>query len=69
MLPPETRAIADRVRDAIVSRIGADGILTDVSDGTPMGDTLAFYNRSPNVAAPYGQALASVFLMELRRQT
>lgn len=68
LIDPAARGIADRVRAAILTRIGADGILAEVSDGTPMGDTLDFYNRLPNVAAPYGQALASLFLMELRRQ-
>lgn len=68
LLDPPARAIADRARGAILARIGADGILADVSDGTPMGDTLDFYNRIPSVAAPYGQALASLFLMELARQ-
>ena len=67
LLPPGARAVADRARGAILSRIGADGILADVSDGTPMGDTPAFYNALPNVAAPYGQALAGLFLMEMRR--
>ncbi len=68
LLDPSARSVADRARAAILARIGPDGVLADVSDGTPMGDTLDFYNRIPNVAAPYGQALASLFLMELRRQ-
>lgn len=67
LLPRDTLPLALRARDAILARIGPDGVLADVSDGTPMGDTLAFYNALPNVAAPYGQALASLFLMELRR--
>ncbi len=72
LLDPADRALADRLvdraRDAILARIGADGILAEVSDGTAMGPDLAFYRRIPNVAAPYGQALASLFLSELRRQ-
>ncbi|WP_425101848.1 glycoside hydrolase family 88/105 protein [Tropicibacter sp. S64] len=67
LLPPEARIVAERARDAILARIGPDGILADVSDGTPMGDTLAFYNALPNVAAPYGQALGLLFLTELQR--
>lgn len=67
LLPEAARDIATRARDAILSRIGPDGILADVSDGTPMGDTLDFYNALPNVAAPYGQALGILFLMELER--
>lgn len=68
LLPKDAIDIATGARDAILARIGDDGILADVSDGTPMGDTLAFYNELPNVAAPYGQAMAMLFLMELRRQ-
>ena len=67
LLPPGARAIAERARGAILSRIGTDGILAEVSDGTAMGDTLGFYRRIPNVAAPYGQALAGLFLSEMRR--
>ena len=68
LLNPEARPIAQAAFHAILSRIGPDGVLTQVSDGTPMGDTLSFYNQIPYVAAPYGQALASLFLMEWRRQ-
>lgn len=67
LLDPSARVIADRARNAVLTRIGSDGILADVSDGTAMGPDLAFYRRIPNVAAPYGQALASLFLSELRR--
>ena len=68
LLDETHRATALRARDAILSRIGADGVLADVSDGTAMGPDLQFYRDIPNVAAPYGQALASLFLLELRRQ-
>lgn len=67
LLPPEMRRFADRAGGAIVQRIAENGVLQDVSDGTPMGSTLAFYNELPNVAAPYGQALAILFLTELKR--
>lgn len=67
LLHPEARIIADRAQNAILARIGADGILAEVSDGTAMGESLDFYRRIPNVAAPYGQALASLFLGEMRR--
>lgn len=68
LLDPASLDLARQALDAILSRVGEDGILADVSDGTPMGDTAEFYNRIPVVAAPYGQALASLFLMECRRQ-
>lgn len=67
LLPEAARGIAERACAAILSRIGEDGILAEVSGGTAMGDTLAFYHRIPNTAAPYGQALAGLFLTELRR--
>ncbi len=69
LLPPEARQIAERAQEAVLRRIDADGVLAEVSDGTPMGDNLDFYCKIPNIAAPYGQALASLFLMEARRQT
>jgi unsaturated rhamnogalacturonyl hydrolase len=68
LLPEAARAISDRALAAVLSRIGPDGVLADVSDGTPMGHDLDFYRRIGNVAAPYGQALASLFLLEARHQ-
>lgn len=67
LLDAGSLAIADAACSAILGRIGPDGVLADVSDGTPMGDSLGFYRRIGNVAAPYGQALASLFLLETRR--
>ena len=52
---------------AILSRIDGNGFLGDVSDGTAMGPDLDFYRRIPNLPTPYGQALASLFLLEARR--
>lgn len=59
--------IVARALPAILSRIDADGFLADVSDGTPMGDTLEFYRQIPNLPTPYGQALGSLFLLEYER--
>ena len=67
LLDPGFSSIPNAARGAILARIGADGILGDVSDGTSMGHDLEFYRRIPNVAASYGQALASLFLMGERR--
>lgn len=63
----EFDAIVARALPAIRGRIDAEGFLGDVSDGTPMGDTLEFYRRIPNLPTPYGQALGSLFLMECDR--
>ena len=68
LLPETARQVAERAESAILARIGADGVLANVSDGTPMGHDLEFYRVIPDVAAPYGQALASLFLLERRRQ-
>lgn len=59
--------IVERAQAAILKRIGPDGFLQDVSDGTAMGPDLDFYRRIPNLPTPYGQALGTLFLMELRR--
>lgn len=64
LLPPDYRAMADRAFAAVTARIGDDGIVADVSDGTPMGHDLDFYRRIPNIPAPYGQALAMLLLVE-----
>lgn len=67
LIGPEYRAIVERALSAITSRIDDNGFLEDVSDGTAMGDTLHFYKRIANLPTPYGQALASLFLMEAQR--
>lgn len=71
MLAPDlaeaTRTPVTRTAAAILERIGPQGYLADVSDGTAMGDTLDFYRRIPNLPTPYGQALAAMFLSELGR--
>lgn len=58
---------ARRALNAVLARIDADGIVQQVSDGTPMGHTLDFYRRIPNVPAPYGQALVMLLLVEISR--
>ena len=68
MLDAGYRDIATRAHDAVVQRIGADGIVLEVSDGTPMGHDLDFYRRIPNVPAPYGQALVMLLLVEVAGQ-
>ena len=59
--------VVGRALNAVTERIGADGFLADVSDGTAMGPDLDFYRKIPNLPTPYGQALASLFLMEMNR--
>jgi unsaturated rhamnogalacturonyl hydrolase len=66
LIDSDARALADKALNAVLSRIGPDGLLAEVSDGTAMGPDLAFYHRIPNTPTPYGQALASLFLLEMR---
>ncbi|MCD7060604.1 beta-galactosidase BglB [Pelagibacterium xiamenense] len=65
LLSPDCRAMAEKAFSAVVTRIGDDGIVAEVSDGTPMGHDLDFYRRIPNAPAPYGQALAMLLLVEM----
>ena len=68
LLDGRYRPVVDRAVAAIVARIDDNGFLLDVSDGTAMGDSLEFYKKIPNLPTPYGQALASLLLMEELRQ-
>jgi len=63
----EYNTLVCRALAGVLDRIDAQGLLQDVSDGTPMGDDLEFYRRIRNVPTPYGQALASLFLIEARQ--
>lgn len=67
LIPADYRDTADRAIAAVLQRIGADGIVLEVSDGTAMGHSLEFYKAIGNVAAPYGQALVMLLLVELLR--
>ncbi len=67
LVGPQYRTLVQRAERAIFARIDMDGFLQDVSDGTAMGPDLDFYRRIPNLPTPYGQALASLFVMELGR--
>lgn len=64
LLPQHFRRVADKAYEAVVKRIAEDGIVLEVSDGTPMGHDLDFYRRIPNVPAPYGQALVMLMLVQ-----
>jgi unsaturated rhamnogalacturonyl hydrolase len=66
LLPPDQTGLVAGARNAILSRIGVGGLLADVSDGTAMGLDLDHYRRIPNTSTPYGQALATLFLLELQ---
>jgi unsaturated rhamnogalacturonyl hydrolase len=72
ILSPTLRATAERAFAAVLECIETDGIVSHVSDGTPMGLTLEFYRQIPDIPTPYGQALTMLMLVEalsrMRRQ-
>ncbi|WP_353980285.1 glycoside hydrolase family 88 protein [Salinicola endophyticus] len=53
-----------RALAAVVSNIGADGQLANVSYGTRMGHTLDFYREIPLHPTAYGQSMALLCLVE-----
>jgi unsaturated rhamnogalacturonyl hydrolase len=50
--------------EAICRRIDANGILTDVSAGTCLRDSLDYYRNIRRNAQPYGQSMALLLLLE-----
>ncbi|WP_316862622.1 glycoside hydrolase family 88 protein [uncultured Cohaesibacter sp.] len=64
LLSEDYRSVAEKAYDAVIKRINDDGIVLEVSDGTPMGHDLDFYRKIPNVPAPYGQALVMLLLVK-----
>ena len=69
ILPERFARVADRAFAAVLTCIGEDGIVTHVSDGTPMGHTLDFYLKIPDIPAPYGQALTMLMLVDALAET
>lgn len=57
--------VAKKALDGVLSVIDENGVVQQVSYGTPMGkDSKDFYKNIPLRPMPYGQALAMLFLME-----
>lgn len=57
-----------RAVDAILACTGEDGVVGQVSYGTPMGrETKDFYKEIPICPMPYGQAMAMLFFMEAEK--
>lgn len=57
--------LAEKALDAVLERVTEQGIVTQVSYGTPMGrESRDFYKQIPIRPMPYGQALAILFFME-----
>ena len=65
LIPAEYEAAAWKALDPILDYIGQDGVVNQVSYGTPMGrETKDFYKQIEIKPMPYGQALAILFLIE-----
>lgn len=65
ILEPEWRKTAQKALGPILELISEEGVLGQVSYGTPMGrESRDFYKTIPIKPMPYGQALAILFLME-----
>ncbi|GHV95712.1 glycosyl hydrolase [Spirochaetia bacterium] len=65
LLSETFRPVAEQAVNATVENIGADGVVAQVSYGTPMGrDSRDFYKKIPIRPMPYGQSLALLALME-----
>ncbi|MCU0906262.1 MAG: glycoside hydrolase family 88 protein [Rhodobacteraceae bacterium] len=69
LLPATCRTMAELGQGAVLGCITDSGIVSHVSDGTPMGHTLDFYRRIPDIPAPYGQALTMLLLVEALAQS
>ncbi|KPI39785.1 Unsaturated rhamnogalacturonyl hydrolase YesR [Cyphellophora attinorum] len=59
--------VAMKAINAVLDRIGEDGELSDTSFGTAVGQSLEHYFAIPRTSMPYGQAMAMMALVELRR--
>lgn len=67
LLNPEYLQCAEKALKPILDYISEDGVVSQVSYGTPMGRTTKdFYKNIKIQPMPYGQALAILFLMECK---
>ena len=65
LLDPSYEAVAMKALAPVLDCIGADGVVQQVSYGTPMGrESRDFYKNIELRPMPYGQALAMLFLIE-----
>ena len=65
LLSPEFEEVAIKALEPLMDCITEDGVVNQVSYGTPMGrETKDFYKQIELRQMPYGQALAMLFLIE-----
>lgn len=66
LLSQEYEAVAMKPLEQILAYTDGDGVLQQVSYGTPMGrKDKQFYKEIPLKPMPYGQALAMLYLLEI----
>lgn len=65
LLPASYRDAALRAAEAVQKHIGPDGMVSQVSYGTIVADTLEYYKKVPLRPTGYGQNLALMMLVEL----
>ena len=63
-LPKEYAECGRKGVQAILSRIDPNGLVTDVSAGTCLSDSLDYYRNIRRNAQPYGQSMALLMIME-----
>lgn len=70
LLDPEYEETALRPLEKILELTDSEGILQQVSYGTPMGrKDKQFYKEIPLKPMPYGQALAMLYLLEIKQSS
>jgi len=65
LVPDGYAELVQRARQAMVEQISPDGQLLNVSDATPVGSDVAFYNARPLGAHPWGQGPALLTAIEV----
>ncbi|MFC7750257.1 glycoside hydrolase family 105 protein [Paenibacillus thermoaerophilus] len=63
-LPQEYLPVGRKALQAVMDRIDANGVVQEVSYGTPVGNDAQFYKDIPISPMTYGQALTLLILME-----
>lgn len=69
LIGEEYRECVNKALEAILGYINEEGVVEQVSYGTPMGRIdKDFYKKIPIQSMPYGQALAILFLLEIENE-
>ena len=64
LVPATFQPLADRAWSAVVAKLTPDGELRDVSDATPVGETVAHYDSRDRGIFPWGQGAALLAAIE-----